>query len=201
LQAGTVIFTPAIEETQIAAGKLSMGHVVKVIMRFREPFWEKLRIPGEHDKTEDLKGLTYIHAPAQLLPTWWTQSPDNAPLIAGWAGGSRVEKLLLESDDSLLDHAVETLARMFQMSQSLVEGQLEEFYTHDWQRDPLSMGAYSYIPLGGTAAQADLARPIENTLFFAGEATNTEGHHGTVHGATASGLRAAREILPASSTS
>jgi monoamine oxidase len=31
-------------------------------------------------------------------------------------------------------------------------------------------------------------------LYFAGEATNTEGHQGTVHGAIASGLRAAAEV-------
>ena len=40
-----------------------------------------------------------------------------------------------------------------------------------------------------------LAAPIEDTLFFAGEATNTDGHTGTVHGAIATGRRAAREIL------
>jgi monoamine oxidase len=39
-----------------------------------------------------------------------------------------------------------------------------------------------------------LGRPIEDTLFFAGEATDTDGHNGTVHGAIASGKRAAREI-------
>jgi monoamine oxidase len=49
--------------------------------------------------------------------------------------------------------------------------------------------------VGGIDAQAQLARPLEDTLFFAGEATNTEGHQGTVHGAIASGLRAAREII------
>jgi len=63
---------------------------------------------------------------------------------------------------------------------------------------PLSVGAYSYIPVGGNEAQAQLAQPVENTLFFAGEATNTEGHHGTVHGAIASGLRAAGEIMDSS---
>ncbi len=34
-----------------------------------------------------------------------------------------------------------------------------------------------------------------DTLFFAGEATNSDGHHGTVHGAIATGARAACEIL------
>jgi uncharacterized protein with NAD-binding domain and iron-sulfur cluster len=44
------------------------------------------------------------------------------------------------------------------------------------------------------AAQA-LAAPVDGTLFFAGEATNVEGYTGTVHGAIATGLRAANELL------
>lgn len=43
--------------------------------------------------------------------------------------------------------------------------------------------------------EAALGRQIESTLFFAGEATDTGGHNGTVHGAIASGKRAAVEIL------
>lgn len=44
-------------------------------------------------------------------------------------------------------------------------------------------------------AQARLAAPVEDTLFFAGEATDTSGNNGTVHGAIASGYRAAQEII------
>jgi monoamine oxidase len=40
-----------------------------------------------------------------------------------------------------------------------------------------------------------LAAPLEDTLYFAGEATDTAGYRGTVHGALESGLRAAEEIL------
>jgi hypothetical protein len=56
-------------------------------------------------------------------------------------------------------------------------------------------GAYSYGAVGSDCAQQTLATPVENTLFFAGEATDTTGHNGIVHGAIASGRRAAREIL------
>ena len=72
---------------------------------------------------------------------------------------------------------------------------LEAEYIHDWQSDPFSRGAYSYGKVGADGAQEALASPVENTLFFAGEATDTGGHNGTVHGAVASGVRAAREIL------
>ena len=180
-----VRFTPAIEETVSAAKKLAMGNAVKVVLRFREPFWVAI---------DEMKDFTFIHAPAETLPTWWTQFPDHTPLLAGWTGGPRAEKLASETDDTLLDRALESLAHIFRTSRASLEQLLEDFYTHNWEHDPFSGGAYSYIPVGGVDAQAQLARPLEDTLFFAGEATNTEGHHGTVHGAIASGLRAAREI-------
>jgi Flavin containing amine oxidoreductase len=43
--------------------------------------------------------------------------------------------------------------------------------------------------------QRELAEPIKDTLFFAGEATESEGRHATVHGAIATGHRAASEVL------
>jgi monoamine oxidase len=50
------------------------------------------------------------------------------------------------------------------------------------------------VKVGGTGAREQLAEPLEETLFFAGEATDVE-QSGTVGGALASGSRAAREIL------
>jgi len=181
LQTGAVRFSPALDDKQDAARKLTMGHVVKVVLRFREPFWED---------------LAFIHAPSESLPTWWTQFPAELPVLAGWAGGPRAERLSRESDDSLLDQSLQTLSHIFQTPKRSVQGLLKAFHTHNWQSDPLAAGAYSYIPVGGNEAQTELAKPMEDTLFFAGEATNTDGHQGTVHGAIASGLRAAREIQP-----
>lgn len=195
LQTGGVRFTPPLNEKQSAADKLAMGHVIKVVLRFSEPFWENLTVRGEGDRPASLKDFTFIHAPAESLPTWWTQFPVRAPILAGWAGGTRAEKLLTESDDTLLDHSFQALSHLFGTTKTFFEELLEDFYTHNWQKDPFAAGAYSYIPVDGIDAQAQLARPLEDTLFFAGEATNTDGHHGTVHGAISSGLRASKEIL------
>ena len=136
-----------------------------------------------------------MHAAAETLPTWWTQFPLQAPVITGWAGGTRADKLSLESEDSLLDHALESLSHIFVTPKGFLEKSLEEFYTHNWHEDSFTAGAYSYIPVGGVEAQSELARPLDDTLFFAGEATNDQGHHATVHGAIATGFRAAREML------
>jgi monoamine oxidase len=92
--------------------------------------------------------------------------------------------------------AVEFLrSRLLKVSSDDRARLLEAEYFHNWQSDPFSRGAYSYGKVGADGAQEALASPVENTLFFAGEATDIWGHNGTVHGAIASGVRAAREIL------
>jgi monoamine oxidase len=68
-------------------------------------------------------------------------------------------------------------------------------WLHNWHTDPYSRGAYSYMRVGGNEGPAKLARPLKRTLFFAGEASDSEGRTGTVHGAIATGRRAAGQVL------
>lgn len=67
--------------------------------------------------------------------------------------------------------------------------QITEAELHQWA------GNRSYDPPGVGNARSVLAQPINNKLYFAGEATHTGGHHGTMHGAMESALRAVTEIL------
>ena len=85
-------FTPLLTEHQHAADKLAMGHVVKVVLRFREPFWEDLAVRGEDDRPASLKDLTFIHAPSETLPPAKSLATDEH--------GSIVAKLLLTSIES-----------------------------------------------------------------------------------------------------
>ena len=69
-----------------------------------------------------------------------------------------------------------------------------------WSQDPWARGSYSYLGPGASSdTRRALARQIDGRLFFAGEATDTE-HPATVHGALASGQRAAAEILRGNSS-
>jgi monoamine oxidase len=90
---------------------------------------------------------------------------------------------------------LQTLGGLLKLQSTELATLLDAAYFHDWQSDPFSRGAYSYGAVGSDGAQQALGSPLENTLFFAGEATDTSGHNGTVHGAIASGQRAAREII------
>jgi monoamine oxidase len=76
---------------------------------------------------------------------------------------------------------------------SFLEERLDGWGHHDWSADPWSRGAYTYLKVGGRGAPGMLAKPVDGTLFFAGESTS-EDESGTVSGAIASGARAAREV-------
>ena len=76
-----------------------------------------------------------------------------------------------------------------------IEKQAVACLTHDWNRDPYSLGAYTYVAAGGVEAYRVLAEPVEQTLFFAGEATCGSGLNATMEGALQSGRRAADELV------
>ena len=94
-----------------------------------------------------------------------------------------------------MERALAVLAGLFGVREANLHGLLEASYFHDWQADPFARGAYTFVRAGGIPGQQRLAAPIRNTLYFAGEATDTGGHIGTVHGAIASAERAVRAIL------
>jgi monoamine oxidase len=192
---GAVRFIPSLpEEKRSAIDSLDMGQVVKINLRFRERFWERLELPREEGR-ESLWELGFIHSPESTLPTWWTLLPLRTPFIVGWVGGPDAEKLLTHDENHILSIAIDSLAEILGVTTSHVREHLEAWYLHNWSRDPFARGAYSYVSVNGVEAQTTLAQGVEDTLFFAGEAMSLEGHVGTVHGAITTGLRTAQEIL------
>jgi monoamine oxidase len=185
LQSNKIRFRPEIKTKTNALESLAMGSVVKVILHFDVRFWEDL----------GLTNLAFLHAHSESIPTWWTTQPVVAPILTGWAGGPPGEALAFKKESEVLKTALDSLARILNMRRNSLQRHLRASFVADWQTDPFSLGAYSYVPVGGFPAARKLAEPLEETLFFAGEATNTEGHSGTVHGAIATGYRAAAEIL------
>ena len=66
----------------------------------------------------------------------------------------------------------------------------------DWSKEPYILGGTSFAKPGGmNNHREDLAEAVEDKLFFAGEATDTNGEFGTINGALLSGERAAQEII------
>jgi monoamine oxidase len=169
-----------VREKQPALAKLASGPVIRVAMAFRSAFWEE-RHPH----------VAFFHSPLAPFPTFWTPLPMHAPLLTAWAGGPKAQALTGKRPEVLLRHALASVRSVLDTDE-----EPQAYFVHDWQADPFARGGYSYVKVGGTGAREKLAEPLEDTLYFAGEATDTEAS-GTVGGALASGLRAAREILAA----
>lgn len=194
---GAVQFEPPLPQKQRALAQLEAGHVVKIAFVFREAFWEDpsfVRERARLKRNEPRLPLNFLHSSSRLVPTWWTSAPVRSPILTAWAGGHAADALLAESPDTRIELSLGELASQWRVDRDELDALLSGAFTHDWQSDPYSRGAYSYAGVGGSRAHAKLAAPVAGTLFFAGEATNGE-ETGTVAGAIDSGIRAAREIL------
>src|SRR5207237_1034826 len=204
---GGIVFVPDLPVSkQVAISRLVMGNVLKINLRFHERFWEEIKLWDEQAERVSFRDAGFFHYPEAPVPTWWTQLPIRAPLLVGWTGGPRADRLRTlivregaiadrdQANAAIVDQAIVSLTRIFNISANEVRAELQTSYIHDWHDDPFSLGAYSYLPVDGLEDQEALAQPLDDKLFFAGEATSV-GHIGTVHGALQSGQRAAREIL------
>lgn len=180
LQSRSVRFVPPLKEKQKPLRALASGPVVKAALRFREAFWEKSH-----------PDVAFFHAPGSAFPTFWAQLPMHSPVLIGWAGGPKASRLAGLETREVIRRASAGLEALF--GRDVVESQLQAVLVQDWQEDPYARGAYSYVLVNGEGARESLAAPLEDTLFFAGEATSVE-QAGTVAGALESGARAAREL-------
>jgi monoamine oxidase len=184
--AGAVRFVPGLDSKRKALEGLVFGPVLKLSLRFRSVFWEELD-GGKY------QGASFFHAAATAFPTFWTSLPLRAPLLTAWIAGPKAARLSMFETPHITRQALESLSAIFG-GRPHSEFELEAAYLHNWQTDPFARGAYSYIAVGGAEARRTLAAPLEDTLFFAGEATDTEDEAATVTGALQSGERAAREV-------
>jgi monoamine oxidase len=171
------------------ASRLRMGTVRRFTLLFHERFWASVPPQPAMDQ------LSFLFANEEMPPVWWTPHPETSNTITAWVGGPRSAVFSEMPSKSLTQTVCTSLAKILSLDPSHVKSLLLACETHDWQADPYALGAYSYIAKGGLEAPAQMTQPISDTLFFAGEHTDTTGHWGTVHAAIRSGLRAATQVL------
>ncbi|MCB0164835.1 MAG: FAD-dependent oxidoreductase [Anaerolineae bacterium] len=179
LQAGRPRFLPALPEVkQRAIERLAMGHVTKLVLHFNRSLWPE---------------FTFLRTDGFVL-AWWPAGSADAPVLMGYIGGPAALKLAALGQERAIEQGLQELSQILgnELRSAFVAGRLV-----DWSIDPWSLGAYTYTPVGAGQSRADLAAPLAPTLFFAGEATSTNGHVATVHGAIETGWRAAAELLAA----
>lgn len=184
LSSGAIRFDPEPPVLRPVCEAMDMGQTVRVVMRFRERFWER----------DGKDRLSFLFSDDEIMPTWWTSMPGRTSVITGWSAGPKAATLLGKSEDEIVDQAIHALARILKLDPGFVARRLEAAHHHDWHGDPYSRGAYCYVRPGGMDVQRWLGQPVQDTLYFAGEATEATGNCGTVHGAIASGINVGRRI-------
>jgi monoamine oxidase len=189
---GHIQFSPTLSDRRKIWRKLGAGHAVRVVLHMRKDIWQRGVIPPE------LRGgsgaaFGFLHSSEPFFPVWWAEAPR--PVFVGWTGGPEARKLAGLSPREVVKRAVKTFSKLLGCSEAALMRTIVGWRTHDWTADPLTRGAYSFSVAGLEDAPRAIAKPIANTLFFAGEATADALELGTVHGALASGERVAREIV------
>jgi monoamine oxidase len=182
---GAMEFAPPLpNRIRHAIDHLRMGPVVKVMLRFKDTFWEQ----------GDWRDMCFLHSPGAPIPTWWSMLPMRVPLLTGWAGGPAAQAISGRPAGEVLEIALGTLAPLLGLEQRQLQPELADYHVADWQIDPFARGAYAYATVGGADAAQRLSEPVDDVLYFAGEATHP-GYSGTVAAAIASGRRAARQVV------
>lgn len=180
LSGGAIRFPPALAPWLDAAAQLPLGRNEKVFLEILDdgPFEPDTHVMGAPN---DPSAGAYM-----IRSCGW-------PVIEGFFGGAGAEIVEREGPAAGFAFATDELAALFG---SAVRSKLRPLAVTAWGRMARIGGAYSHALPGFSAARAELARPFGDRLFFAGEATDPRDYS-TAHGAYASGVRAAGEVLAA----
>jgi monoamine oxidase len=174
-----ISFIPVLPESKTQAiQRIGMDRGIKVVMKFTERFWP------------DNTGEMYGSNAAPLYTATGAGGRGEDTILTAFVCGEQAEALALQGEGM-----VQTI---LQDLDSLWGSASEKYIAHhiqDWGSEPFIGGAYTYSKPGTGNARDVLAQTLSEKVYFAGEATHTQGHYATVHGAMETSLRAINEIL------
>ncbi len=192
LQRGAIRFAPKLAAKEALWRSLESGQALRVVLRLRADVWQRGPLPAEL-RARRGRAFGFLHSDEALFPVWWSLAPS--PVLVGWTGGPAVKRMAGWAPERVFGAAKRTLARLLGCDEAMLGKMIVDWRTHDWAADRFTCGAYSFAAAGRETVHRRLAQAVGGTLFFAGEATADALDLGTVHGALASGERAAAEIL------
>lgn len=183
---GAISFTPHLPEKFEAAGKMGFGAVIKIQLFFKKMFWQR-----DDNIAINNFGFAITDSP---ISTWWTQLPTKVPLLTGWIAGPKAFDLRNSTNDEVLEKAFDSLSIIFSLKKEDLKVELIEWRVFNWTAEPFTRGGYSYSTTETNEARKVLKAPVDNKLFFAGEALYDGTETGTVEAALVSGQSVAAEI-------
>ena len=186
LRAGGIDFTPALPiEHQQAINNLPCGVLNKIGVEFQsdafDPDMAGWNIGYDFSNRESHIGTIDLNL---------SSSRPQAIVFISGRHGAYLER---QGDAALREHACERLKDIFGGE---VLSKITAMKATAWAGEPMTLGSYSYAEVGAISARRDLGIPIDERLFFAGEATNIH-HYATCHGAFLAGRDVALKIKAA----
>ena len=174
---GRIAFTPGLPDKIAAARGLPLGLADKLFISLEgaEEFEQDTRLFGRTDR----KGTGGYHMRSFGLP-----------LIEAYFAGGLAAALEAGGDEAFFDFAVSELVGLFGNDFSR---RLKPIRVHRWAHDPYALGSYSFALPGFADCRAVLAAPVDDRLFFAGEACSAHDFS-TAHGGYLTGLAAAAQV-------
>ncbi len=164
---------------QEAIAKLGFDAGMKIVLKFRKRFWPS--------SMGSLLGQG-------IVPEFWATGNGRGSnlYLTAFVMGNSARKL---SALSKMDQEREILSQLDSMFSGQASQNFEKSITMDWWKDEFTRGAYSSTVVGSDGSFENLAEPVQDKIYFAGEATRSDGTHQTVHGAMLSGREAARNLI------
>jgi monoamine oxidase len=175
-----IVFIPPLPEKTEAALGLPLGLADKLFLSLSdaEEFNKESRLFGHTDRSRT--GVYHFR-------------PFGRPQIEAYFGGRLAAELEAGGDGAFVDFAVSELVGLFG---SDFARRVKPLKLHPWGIDPFSRGSYSYALPGKAEYRAALAAPVDDRLFFAGEACS-RSDYSTAHGAYLTGAAAAEQVIAA----
>ena len=174
------LFTPALPEKTESARGLPLGLADKLF----------LALEGANEFETDTRAFGRIDRSATAT---YQFRPLGRPLIEVYFGGRLPAELEAEGESAFFAFAVSELTGLFGGD---FARRVKPLHMHCWGADPFARGSYSYALPGRADCRGKLAAPVNDRLFFAGEACSAIDFS-TAHGGYLSGVAAADQVIAA----
>jgi monoamine oxidase len=182
LAAGDITFTPALPaDYEQAFADLPFGLVDKIGIAFSSDVFGETPASSVVTRHEDVGTDQFGMGAAKFA---------GQPMMNLIVADELAHGLEAGGDPAIMAFAQEFLTDTFGADAAKA---IDRTIMHPWGIDPLTMGSYSSARVGKVGARATLAQPLDNRLFFAGEAISMYAHS-SLHGAYLTGQEAATSI-------
>lgn len=175
-------FSPALPDKIEAAGNLPLGLADKLFLSL--------------DHAEEFEAESRLFGRTDLVKTGnYHLRPFGRPQIECYFGGMLARELEAEGANGFFDFARSELTGLLGND---FARRIKPLAMHAWGRDPFARGSYSYAKPGKSECRTTLAAPVDERLFFAGEACSRTDLS-TAHGGWTTGVAAAEQVKAARS--